>query len=756
MDHDRRPLPQTRGGVGEDSATATRSGLAVAVACFAEAWEQASSPPDLAAYLPEVPGLRSVCLIELIKVDLTYRWRPGGHRKRLTEYVDEFPELRAMPLPPDLLYEEFHCLRRTGVTAEPAHDCRAIRSGWRTGDYRSTLIVRPRAVDALGSFDVGDQIDDFDLLLDLGSGAFARVFLARQRSMERLVALKISQDHGTEPQTLAQLDHQYIVRVFDKRLLADRDLKLMYMEYVPGGTLLGVLRRVVETPAGRRSGRMLLDELDSVLGEKGVRPHESGVRADLTGLSWPETVAWLGRRLAEALDYSTHHGVLHRDIKPANVLMTADGVPKLADFNISFSNHIAGASPAAYFGGSLAYMSPEQLEACHPQLPGRAEDLDGRSDIYALGVMLWELLTGRRPFDDETAAGDSATSLERMLAQRRRGIGRASLAGLPPDCPATLRRVLLTCLAPRPQDRWSSSAELTQQLQLCLDPRARTLVDPPLGSLRERLALRPVPIATTAVVVGQLLAAAYIFGHNVTLLNAHLPADAKPAFAIMTVIAAIVVPAVFGGLILYACRSVITVPWGVRKGRFDAAVLEKSRSDTLACGDRIALITLTGWLAALVVLGGTIVVVADLPTELLVNIFATHVVTGMIGATWPFFLVTFHVVRWYYPALLMYGTTTPTDAEQLRRLARRATQILVLTALIPPVGAAVGTAFLDPDDLHLIIGSIIWLSICGACTFVLSFGLYRTLTADLAALGRVVSTGLPHRGRSSAPGAGAA
>ena len=83
--------------------------------------------------------------------------------------------------------------------------------------------------------------------------------------------------------------------------------------------------------------------------------------------------------------------MLHRDVKPANVLLTAEPSPKLADFNISFSDKVDGATPAAYFGGSLAYMSPEQLEACNPAHARSADELDGRSDLYSLGMVLWEL-----------------------------------------------------------------------------------------------------------------------------------------------------------------------------------------------------------------------------------------------------------------------------------------------------------------------------------------------------------------------------
>ena len=132
----------------------------------------------------------------------------------------------------------------------------------------------------------------------------------------------------------------------------------------------------------------------------------------------PRPFAGLGIQLAQALDYAHHQGVLHRDVKPANVLLSADGSPKLADFNISFCSQLDGASPAAYFGGSLAYMSPEQIEACNPAHDRQPQDLDGRSDLYALAVVLWELLYGERPFvDDDMASG--WTAMLTAMAQRR-------------------------------------------------------------------------------------------------------------------------------------------------------------------------------------------------------------------------------------------------------------------------------------------------------------------------------------------------
>ena len=132
--------------------------------------------------------------------------------------------------------------------------------------------------------------------------------------------------------------------------------------------------------------------------------------------------------MAGALAYAHQRGVLHRDVKPANVLLTGEGSPKLADFNTSFSA-LDGITPAAYFGGSLSYMSPEQLEACDPTHPRQPDSLDGRSDVYSLGVLLWELLTGLRPFRDEGVSKQWSKLLPTMISKRQAGISDEASRG---------------------------------------------------------------------------------------------------------------------------------------------------------------------------------------------------------------------------------------------------------------------------------------------------------------------------------------
>ncbi len=706
-------------------AGSTWDALAAIVERFLERWEADPSPPALAVFLPPgPPALRRLVLVELVKIDLDYRWQRGQPRI-VEEYLAEFPELAQPRIPCDLIYEEYHIRKRFDSAVSPEDLLRrfpeqADELGRLMGlPDRSTALVgaapAPRLV-------VGERVDDFDLLTLLGEGAFAKVYLAWQRSMQRQVALKVSAPRGVEAKTLAQLDHRHIVRVYDQRVLAEQGLQLLYMQPIAGGTLQQLIAHLRTVPLGQATGATLLDAIDRhMIKTGGVPSGDASRRQRWAALSWPEVVCWIGLRLADALDYAAAQGVLHRDLKPANVLLTPEGEPLLTDFNISFGSKLEGANPAHFFGGSLAYMSPEQLDACNPQHRAGAELLDARSDLFSLGILLWELLTGRRPFPEERLDADGSLNLDRLAAERRAGVPPQSR---PQPCPEALVEVLTTALAADPADRFPTGNELARQLALCLNPRAQQLLAEPRDWRRWARRFPTATVLLTAL-VPNLGAAIFNLAYNSEEIVAHLQ-DLEAAFwTIQLVINSIAFPV---GIFVLGCavRPVARALARVRLGQdVDASTFVLRRC--LLLGHVTAIISVSAWLIAGVAFPTCLAWVAGgISLSAVLHFLASLALCGLIAAVYPFFAVTLIAVRAFYPPLF---SPRPADDSNFAELGRRMNVYLVLAATVPMFGMLVLVLVGSNSRFALAV-----LSAVGLVGFALAFVCHRALSADLEAL----------------------
>ncbi|CAD5204110.1 serine/threonine-protein kinase [Pseudomonas sp. FEN] len=270
-------------------------------------------------------------------------------------------------------------------------------------------------------------IPGFDIGEEIGEGAMATVYLATQRSLERKVALKVMaaalaadptfcERFLREGRTLARLSHPNTVTIHDIGNVGE--LYYMAMEYLPNGTLK---ERIA------------------------------------AGLSPEQGLAYV-RQIASALGYAHAQGLVHRDVKPANILFRADGTAVLSDFGIAKSlDDRTQFTQAGFAVGTPSYMSPEQA---------RGQDLDGRADLYALGVVLYEILVGKLPYTGPDALSTALAHLTEPLPELPLQHGR-------------YQAILRQLLAKDPAERFPDAAALLRALDnLPPEPLESTLIQP--------------------------------------------------------------------------------------------------------------------------------------------------------------------------------------------------------------------------------------------------------------------------------------
>jgi len=347
----------------------------------------------------------------------------------------------------------------------------------------------------------GSRLGPYEILGQIGAGGMGEVYRAKDTRLERMVAVKVLPPHMSaspesrqrferEAKTISQLSHPHICAIYD--VGREGETEYLVMELLEGETL---------------SDRLV----------KGPLPLEQTLR--------------YGTEIADALDKAHRQGIVHRDLKPGNVMLTKSGV-KLLDFGLAKAMvpaqpqsaltsgpTVAGAPNVTQEGtilGTFQYMAPEQLEG---------KEADGRTDIFAFGAVLYEMATGKIAF-----SGASRASLISAIMQN----DPPPVSSIRPMTPAALDRVVQTCLAKDPDDRWQSARDLMGQLRWIAQgsSQAGSLPPPPVTARRksvERL------VWATALIVAA--AAAWMLGlrsrpSNAAPICLSLPAPEKTAFGV--------------------------------------------------------------------------------------------------------------------------------------------------------------------------------------------------------------------------------
>ena len=275
----------------------------------------------------------------------------------------------------------------------------------------------------------GSRLGPYEIVSPLGAGGMGEVYKARDTRLGRTVAIKVLPAHlaptvesrqrfEREAKTISQLSHPHICALHD--VGREGEIEYLVMEYLEGETLADRLA-------------------------KGLLPLEQTLR--------------FGVQIADALDKAHRQGIVHRDLKPANVMLTRSGV-KLLDFGLAKGMVPAGQQSAltalptqvgltqeGTILGTFQYMAPEQLEG---------KTADARTDVFALGCVLYEMATGKKAFEGATQASLIGAILHTQPA---------AISAVAPATPPALDRVVRTCLAKDPEDRWQSAGDLARELR---------------------------------------------------------------------------------------------------------------------------------------------------------------------------------------------------------------------------------------------------------------------------------------------------
>ncbi len=345
-----------------------------------------------------------------------------------------------------------------------------------------------------------ESIGEYNIIRELGRGGMGVVYEAVHQGLGRRVALKVLFDSSIrggsarerflrEARTAASLHHTNIVPVFDA---GSADGHLYFAMQLIEGESLEELASKSHNPHAASFTPFTLNSQTTAEGSGTLSNHRTSLKA--------QHLARLGLQAAEALAYAHAHGVVHRDIKPSNLILDQSGTLWVADFGLARRPEDTSVTASGARVGTPRYMSPEQASA-------QWDALDARTDVYSLGVTLYELLTGQPVFSESTPQELYLQILRMEPARPRR---------LNPRIPRDLETIVIKAMAKRPADRYRSAQELADDLRrfLAHEPVRARLIGPLGRTIRW---CRREPLVATVTLVALFTLATVVVAFQVNL-----------------------------------------------------------------------------------------------------------------------------------------------------------------------------------------------------------------------------------------------